>query len=167
MKSMKKMQEIQPKVKELKDKYKNDRQKMNIEMMALYKKHDVNPMGGCLPMLIQIPILFALFRLLPITVEFRHQPFIFWIKDLTSKDPYYVTPILMGLSMIYQQKMTPTSIDPKQAQIMMFMPIIFTFLFLNFSSGLVLYWLTSNMLAIGQQYLMNRNTQSEKKGSKK
>jgi YidC/Oxa1 family membrane protein insertase len=167
MKSMKKMQALQPKIKELKDKYKNDKQKMNIEMMALYKKNDVNPMGGCLPMLIQIPILFALFRLLPITIEFRHQPFIFWIRDLTAKDPYYVTPILMGISMIYQQKLSPTSVDPKQAQIMMFMPIIFTFLFLNFSSGLVLYWLTSNILAIGQQYLMNRNTETEKKGHKK
>jgi len=167
MKSMKKMQEIQPKIKELRDKYKNDRQKMNEELMSLYKKYGVNPMGGCLPMLIQIPILFAFFRLLPITVEFRHQPFIFWIKDLTAKDPYYVTPILMGLSMIVQQKMTPTSIDPKQAQIMMFMPILFTFLFLNFSSGLVLYWFVSNLLAIGQQHLMNRETQPDGKKIKK
>ncbi|MBU1627896.1 membrane protein insertase YidC [bacterium] len=167
MKSMKKMQEIQPKIKELRDKYKNDRQKMNEEVMVLYKAHNVNPMGGCLPMLVQIPILFAFFRLLPITIEFRHQPFIFWIKDLTAKDPYYITPILMGLSMIVQQKMTPTSVDPKQAQIMMFMPIVFTFLFLNFSSGLVLYWFTSNMLAIGQQYLMNRESQPVKKRTKK
>jgi len=171
MKSMKKMQELQPKIKELRDKHKNDRQKMNEELMGLYKKYGVNPMGGCLPMLIQIPILFAFFRLLPITIEFRHQPFIFWITDLTAKDPYYVTPILMGLSMIVQQKMTPTSVDPKQAQIMMFLPIIFTFLFLNFSSGLVLYWFTSNLLAIGQQYIMNKdtvqNTDKTKKSKKK
>jgi YidC/Oxa1 family membrane protein insertase len=167
MKSMKKMQELQPKIKELRDKYKSDRQKMNEELMALYKRYNVNPMGGCLPMLVQIPILFAFFRLLPITVEFRHQPFIFWIKDLTAKDPYYVTPILMGLSMIIQQKMSPTSVDPKQAQIMMFMPIFFTFLFLNFSSGLVLYWFVSNLLAIGQQHLMNRETQPDIKKSKK
>jgi len=160
--SMKKLQELQPKMAELKEKYKKDQQRMQKEMMEMYKKYKVNPMGGCLPMLLQIPFFFALYKVLLIAVELRGAPFMFWIQDLSAKDPYYVLPIVMGVSMLLQQKMTPTSADPKQAKIMMFMPIVFTFMFLNFSSGLVLYWLMSNVLSIVQQYFVNMAAKKEK-----
>ncbi|UCG78913.1 MAG: membrane protein insertase YidC [Nitrospirota bacterium] len=164
-KSMKKMQAIQPLMQELKVKYKNDSQKMQKEMMALYKKHKVNPMGGCLPMLIQIPVFFALYKVLLVAIEMRGAPWALWITDLSVKDPYYVLPIVMGASMFLQQKMTPTSADPKQAKIMMLMPVIFTFMFLNFSSGLVLYWLMSNVLSIVQQIFVNRKVAAEQAAS--
>jgi YidC/Oxa1 family membrane protein insertase len=159
--SMKRMQALQPKMKEVKEKYKKDSQKMQKEMMELYKKHKVNPMGGCLPMLVQIPVFFALYKVLLVAIEMRQSPWILWIHDLSAKDPYYVLPIVMGATMFLQQKMTPTSADPKQAKIMMFMPIIFTFMFLNFSSGLVLYWLMSNVLSIIQQYFVNKKVTAE------
>lgn len=171
MRSMSKMQELQPKIKALKAKYKKakrdiaQRRRMNEEIMKLYKQHGVNPAGGCLPMLIQIPIFWGFFRLLIVSIEFRHSPFIFWIKDLSVKDPFYVTPILMGISQFISQKMTPTSADPTQARMMLMMPVIMTIFFMNFQSGLVLYWLTTNVLQIGQQYIMNRLRQKKKRES--
>jgi len=159
--SMKKLQQLQPKMAELKEKYKKDQQRMQKEMMELYRKYKVNPMGGCLPMLLQIPFFFALYKVLLVAVELRGAPFMLWIHDLSAKDPYYVLPIVMGLTMLLQQKMTPTSADPKQAKIMMFMPIVFTFMFLNFSSGLVLYWLMSNVLSIVQQFFVNMKAKKE------
>jgi len=154
--SMKQMQKLQPKMKELQEKYKGDRQKLSQETMALYKVHKVNPMSGCLPMLIQIPVFFGLYKTLLYAIELRHSPFIWWIQDLSDKDPYYITPIIMGGTMWIQQKMTPMSGDPMQQKVMLFMPIIFTFLFLNFPAGLVIYWLLNNVISIGQQYYINK-----------
>ena len=170
-KSMAKMAELQPKVKSLRNKYKNakrdiaQRRQMNEEMMKLYKEHGVNPAGGCLPMLIQIPFFFGIFSMLRAAIEFRQSPWILWIGDLSVRDPYYVTPILMGITQFISQKMTPTSADPAQARMMLIMPVIMTIFFMNFQSGLVLYWLTSNVLQIGQQYLMNRMIQKKKSES--
>ncbi len=161
-KSMSRMAELQPKVKAIRAKYKKSksdiaqRRQMNEEMMRLYKEQGVNPAGGCLPMLIQIPVFWGFFRMLTVAVEFRHSPFIFWIKDLSVHDPLYVTPILMGITQFISQKMTPTSADPSQARMMLIMPVIMTVFFLNFQSGLVLYWLTMNVLQIGQQAIINR-----------
>ncbi|RLC45661.1 MAG: hypothetical protein DRH70_07085 [Candidatus Coatesbacteria bacterium] len=159
--SMKKMQVVAPQIKALREKYKNDKERLNKEIMALYKKHEVNPMGGCLPMLIQFPVLFALIRVLPVVIDLRQAPFILWLHDLSEPDPYYITPILMGVAMILQQKMTPAS-DPKQAKMMMLMSVVFTFFFLNFSSGLVLYWLTGTVLQVAQQVWMNKSEQKAK-----
>jgi YidC/Oxa1 family membrane protein insertase len=113
-------------------------------------------MGGCLPMLIQIPVFFALYKVLMVAIELRAAPWAFWITDLSAKDPFYILPVVMGVSMFVQQKMTPMGGDPKQQKIMMFMPVIMTFLFLNFASGLVLYWFTNNLLSIGQQIFVNK-----------
>ena len=173
-KSMKEMQKLQPRMAKLREKYKNDKQKLNAEMMGLYKTYKVNPMGGCLPMIIQIPVFFALFRILGNAIELRHAPFMLWINDLSAPDrlfnfpfsipfmsPPYGIPVLtllMGVSMFLQQKMTPTPGDPTQAKIMMFLPIIFTFMFINFPSGLVLYWFVNNILSIGQQYRIQRSS---------
>ena len=155
-KSMKDMQKLQPKMNELKEKYKNDRDAMNRAVMELYKTHKVNPLGGCLPMLVQIPVFFGLYRALMYSIELRHAPFYLWITDLSAKDPYYVTPIIMGATMFIQQKMTPTNMDPIQAKMMLALPIVFTFMFLNFPSGLVLYWLVNNILTIAQQVYINK-----------
>jgi YidC/Oxa1 family membrane protein insertase len=155
-KSMKKMQKVQPLMAEIKEKYKKDAAKMQKEMTALYKKHKVNPIGGCLPMFLQIPVFIALFNVLQKAIELRGAPFILWITDLSVKDPYYVLPIVMGATMVLQQKMTPSAMDPKQAKMMMLMPIVFTFMFLSFSSGLVLYWLVNNILGIAQQFYANK-----------
>jgi YidC/Oxa1 family membrane protein insertase len=155
-KSMKEMQALQPKITELREKFKNDKQKLNQEIMGLYKKYKVNPMSGCLPMLIQIPVFFGLYKALLYSIELRHAPFFWWIQDLSAKDPYYITPIVMGATMLWQQKLSPQMGDPMQAKIMMLMPIVFTFLFLNFPSGLVIYWLFNNILSIGQQYYVNK-----------
>ncbi|MBF0517435.1 MAG: membrane protein insertase YidC, partial [Nitrospirae bacterium] len=154
--SMKKLQKVQPLMNEIREKYKKDPQKMQQELMALYKKHKVNPMGGCLPMLVQIPVFFALYKVLLVSIELRGAPFMLWITDLSAKDPHYVLPIIMGGTMFLQQKMTPTTMDPMQAKVMMFMPVIFTFMFLSFPSGLVLYWLVSNVLSIAQQVYINK-----------
>jgi YidC/Oxa1 family membrane protein insertase len=168
-KSMAKMQEIQPKVKALRAKYKkakqdiNQRRQMNEEMMKLYKEHGINPAGGCLPMLIQIPVFWGFFRLLVVAIEFRQSPFLLWIKDLSVKDPYYVTPLLMGATQFISQKMTPTTADPAQAKMMLIMPVVMTVFFMNFQSGLVLYWLTNNVLQIGQQYIINRMMAKKKR----
>ncbi|RWX50154.1 membrane protein insertase, YidC/Oxa1 family, C-terminal domain-containing protein [Candidatus Electrothrix marina] len=167
---MKNMQKLQPKVAKLREKYKDDPVKMNQEMMALYKTYKVNPIGGCLPMLIQIPFFFALYRVLMAAIELRHAPFMLWINDLSAPDrlmigfdlPYLhgipVLTVLMGASMYFQQKMTPTTADPTQAKVMQFLPIIFTVMFVNFASGLVLYWFVNNLLSILQQQLINRQT---------
>lgn len=161
-KSMAKMQELQPKIKALQAKYKKakqdmeQRRQMNEELMKLYKEHGINPAGGCLPLLVQLPIFWGFFRMLVVAVELRHSPFVFWIKDLSVKDPYYITPILMGITQFISQKMTPSTADPGQQRIMLLMPLIFTVFFLNFQAGLVLYWLTSNVLQIGQQAIMNK-----------
>lgn len=170
MKSMKNMQKLQPKVTKLREKYKEDPVKMNQEMMALYKTYKVNPVGGCLPMLIQVPFFFALYRVLMAAIELRHAPFMLWINDLSAPDRLMigfdipvlhgipVLTVLMGASMYFQQKMTPTTADPTQAKVMQFLPIIFTVMFVNFASGLVLYWFVNNLLSILQQQLINRQT---------
>lgn len=154
--SMKGMQKLQPEMQKIREKYKNDKERLNREMMELYKTHRVNPLGGCLPMLVQIPVFFALYRVLLGSIELRHAHFAFWLTDLSAKDPYYITPLIMGVTMFVQQRMTPSSMDPTQAKIFMLMPVIFTFLFLNFPSGLVIYWLVNNLLTIVQQYFINR-----------
>ncbi|MBF0521380.1 MAG: membrane protein insertase YidC, partial [Nitrospirae bacterium] len=154
--SMKKLQKIQPLMTEIREKHKKDPQRMQREMMELYKVHKVNPMGGCLPIVIQIPVFFALYKALLVSVELRGAPFFLWVTDLSAKDPIYVLPVIMGITMFIQQKMTPTTMDPTQAKIMMIMPIVFTFMFLSFPSGLVLYWLVSNLLSIAQQTYVNR-----------
>jgi YidC/Oxa1 family membrane protein insertase len=164
-KSMRRLQEIQPKMNEIREKYKKDPQRMQQEMMGLYKKHKVNPMGGCLPMVLQIPVFFALYKVLLISIELRGAPFMLWITDLSAKDPYYILPVVMGITMVIQQKMTPSTMDPKQQKMMMLMPIVFTFMFLNFASGLVLYWLVNNLLSIAQQFVINRKLASQPQGS--
>ena len=157
-KSMSKMKEVQPKLAKLKEKFKDDKTRLNKEMMDLYRTNKVNPFGGCLPIVVQIPVFFALYRSLMVAIELRHAPFFGWILDLSAKDPYYVTPLIMGATMFLQQRMTPTTGDAMQAKMMLFMPIIFTFMFLNFPAGLVLYWLVNNVLSIGQQYMVMRQT---------
>ena len=154
--SMKEMQKLQPKIAEMREKYKDDKTRISQEMMAMYKSHKVNPMGGCLPMVIQIPVFFGLYKTLLYAIELRHSPLFWWVQDLSAKDPYYITPIIMGATMFVQQKMTPPAGDPMQAKIMLFMPIIFTVMFLNFPSGLVIYWLFNNIISIGQQYYINQ-----------
>jgi YidC/Oxa1 family membrane protein insertase len=168
LKSMKNMQKIQPKMAKLKEKYKDDKTRLNEEMMILYKTYKVNPVGGCLPMVMQIPVFFALYKVLLQAIELRHAPFMLWITDLSAPDrlfigidlPYLgglpVLTLLMGASMFLQQRMTPAPADPTQAKIMMFLPVIFTFMFLNFASGLVLYWFVNNLLSVAQQYLINK-----------
>jgi YidC/Oxa1 family membrane protein insertase len=165
--SMKVMQKIQPRVAEIREKYKEDKEGMNRELMNLYRTFKVNPLGGCLPMVLQLPVFLALYNLLSNSIELRHASFIptlpftnfVWLADLSAKDPLLITPIIMGASMFVQQKMTPSPGDPAQAKMMMFLPIVFTFLFLNFASGLVIYWLVNNVLAIAQQYLTNKYIQ--------
>ncbi len=164
MVSMRKMQAIQPQVKAIQDRYAKlkatdpARSKMNTELMTLYREKGVNPASGCLPMLLTMPVLFAFYAMLGQAIEVRGAPFAFWIRDLSRHDPYYVLPILMGITMLWQQKMTPTSVDPAQQKMMLLMPIMFTAFFLWAPSGLALYFLLSNLLAIGQQYLTNRLT---------
>ncbi len=155
-KSMKGMQKIQPEMNKIREKYKNDRDAMNKAVMELYREHKVNPLGGCLPMVVQIPVFFALYKALMFSIELRHAPFFFWITDLSDKDPYYVTPVIMGITMFVQQKMTPSQMDPVQQKMMLALPVVFTFMFLSFPSGLVLYWLVNNVLTIGQQMYINK-----------
>jgi YidC/Oxa1 family membrane protein insertase len=163
-KSMEQMKKIQPMIQKLREKHADDKERMNQEIMALYKTYKVNPAGGCLPMVVQIPVFFGLYKALLGSIELRHAPFItnvpftdlVWIADLSAKDPYYVTPLIMGATMFIQQKMTPTGGDPTQAKIMLLMPVVFTFLFLSFPAGLVVYWLVNNVLSIAQQWWMMR-----------
>ena len=159
--SMRKMQVLQPQLKAIQDRYAGlkvtdpARQKMNTEVMNLYKERGVNPASGCVPMLLTMPVLFAFYSLLSQAIELRGAPFAFWIKDLSLHDPYYVTPLLMGASMFWQQKITPSTADPAQQRMMLFMPIVFTAMFLRFPSGLAIYYFTSNLWTIGQQYFTN------------
>jgi YidC/Oxa1 family membrane protein insertase len=170
--SMKEMRKLQPMMAKIREKYKNNKQEMQKQLMNLYKTYKINPMGGCLPMLVQIPVFFAFYRILPSSIELRHAPFVLWINDLSAperllsfpfKIPFMAPPygipvltLLMGASMFLQQKMTPSPGDPAQAKMMMILPVVFTFLFINFPSGLVLYWLVNNLLSIAQQYRINR-----------
>ena len=154
--SMKAMQKLQPEIKKIQQKYKNDKQRLNKEVMELYKRRKVNPFSGCFPMLLQIPVFFALYRALLNSIELWHSPFTLWIRDLADKDPTYISPLLMGGTMFFQQRMSTVTADPTQAKMMSLMPIFFTFIFLNFPSGLVLYWLVTNVLSIGHQYYINR-----------
>lgn len=160
-KSMKAMSKLQPEIKLLKEQYGNDKNTMNQKTMELYRKHKVNPASGCLPMLLQLPIFLAFYRALYSSIELRHAEFFLWIKDLSAPDPYYVTPILMGATMVITQKLTPSSADPMQQKMMMAMPIVFTFLFLSFPSGLVVYWLMSNVLSIAQQMYINKQKDND------
>jgi len=185
---MKKMQEkmkvVQPRIKAMRERYRKlerkevekgtgrrhqVRQKMNEEMMAIYKEAGINPLGqmsGCLPLLLQMPILYGFYTILSIAIELRKAPFMFWIDDLSRKDPYYITPIIMGVTMLIQQMMTSSSIpDPAQRRIMYIMPVMFTYFFIHFPSGLVLYWLVNNLLGIAQQYLINRQVAAESKAA--
>ena len=155
-KSMKEMQKVGPEMNRLKEQYKNDKARLQQEIMLLYKRRKINPMSGCLPMLVQIPVFIALYNALQNGIEMRHAPFFLWITDLAAKDPIYVTPIIMGATMFIQQKMTPTAGDPAQAKMFLLMPVMFTFLFLSFPSGLVLYWLINNVLSIAHQYYLNK-----------
>jgi len=163
--SMEKMKKLQPLLADIKKKYGDDREAMNKEVMNLYKTYGVNPASGCVPILIQLPVFFGLYQALLTFIELRHAAFIeylpgtdfLWLADLSAKDPLYITPILMGLTMIIQQRMSPPATDPMQRKIMMFLPIVFTFLFLTFPSGLVIYWLVNNILSILQQWLMMRD----------
>ena len=155
-KSMKQMQKIQPEMTRLRETYKNDKARLQQEIMLLYKRRKVNPMSGCLPMVIQIPVFIALYNALQNAIEMRHAPFFLWITDLAAKDPLYISPIVMGASMVIQQKMTPTAADPAQAKLFLLMPVMFTFLFLSFPSGLVVYWLINNVLSIAHQSYINK-----------
>lgn len=154
--SMANMRKMQPRIQALRDRYGDDKQRLNQAMMEIYKKEKINPLGGCLPILVQIPVFIALYWMLLESVELRQAPFMFWINDLSIKDPYYVLPLLMGASMFVQQKLNPTPPDPIQAKIMMGLPIVFTVMFLWFPSGLVLYWLVNNILSITQQWVITR-----------
>lgn len=157
MVSMNKLKELAPKMKELQVKYKGEPQKLNAHVMELYKKHGANPMGGCIPIIIQIPIFFAIYRVLLNAIELKGAQWILWIHDLAIKDPYYVLPILMGITMFIQQKVTPTNFtDPMQEKIMKFLPLVFTFFFVTFPAGLTLYWFTNNLCSVTQQLTVNR-----------
>ncbi len=160
-KSMAKMRKIQPRLKELQERFKDDRQRFNTEMMALYKKEKVNPLGGCLPILVQIPVFMALYWVLSETVEFRQAPFMLWIQDLSIQDPFYVLPIIMGITMKIQQGLNPAPIDPIQAKVMKMFPIVFTVFFLFFPAGLVLYWVINNTLSIIQQTIITKQIEKE------
>ncbi len=167
-KSMEQMKRLQPMMAKLREKHGDDREALNKEMMQLYKTYNVNPAGGCLPMLLQIPVFFGLYKALMGTVALRHADFIHflpftdivWLADLSAKDPLYITPIVMGATMFLQQKMTPSAGDPTQQKIMMFLPLVFTFMFLNFPAGLVVYWMVNNILSIAQQWMMTRKVQN-------
>jgi YidC/Oxa1 family membrane protein insertase len=159
--SMRKMQVLQPKMKAIQDRYAGlkvtdpERQKMNSEIMSLYKQEGVNPASGCVPMLLTLPVLFAFYSLLSQAIELRGAPFGFWITDLSERDPLYITPVLMAMTMFWQQRVTPSTADPAQQRVMMMMPLMFGVMFLAAPSGLVLYWLVGNLFAIGQQYFTN------------
>ncbi|QFR44199.1 membrane protein insertase YidC [Sulfurimonas xiamenensis] len=163
MVSMQKMKDISPKVKELQAKYKGDPQRMNAAVMDLYKKHGANPLGGCLPMLLQIPVFFAIYRVLLNAVELQGASWMLWVDDLSRMDSTFILPILMGASMYYQQKLTPNNFtDPMQEKIFKFLPIIFTFFFVTFPSGLVLYWFVNNLFSIAQQFIVNQQFKNAK-----
>ena len=159
-KSMARMRKVQPRIMAIREEYANDKAKQSQAMMELYKKEKINPLGGCFPILVQMPVFIALYWVLMESVELRQAPFALWINDLSVMDPYFVLPILMGASMYFMQKLNPAPPDPMQAKIMQWMPIVFTFFFLWFPAGLVLYWLCNNLLSMAQQYLINRRIES-------
>ena len=163
LKSMAKMRNLQPEMTRLKELYGDDRQKMSQELMGLYKKEKVNPAGGCFPMLLQMPVFLALYWVLLESVEIRHMPWIFWIEDLSTKDPYFILPLVMGASMLLMQKMQPMPTDPMQAKVMQLMPVMFTFFFMIFPAGLVLYWTVNNLLSMLQQWFVNNQLKTAKK----
>ena len=160
--SMAKMKQFSPKIQSIRERYGSDRQKMNQAMMDMYKQEKINPLGGCWPILIQIPVFIALYWVLLESVELRQAEFIFWLNDLSTKDPYYVLPLIMGASMYFQQKLNPAPPDPMQAKIMQMLPIIFTAFFAFFPSGLVLYWVVNNLLSIAQQWRITKIITSSK-----
>jgi YidC/Oxa1 family membrane protein insertase len=160
--SMAKMRVVAPKMQQLKERYGDDKQRMQVELMKLYQTEKINPLGGCLPILVQIPVFIALYYALIASVELRHAPFYGWITDLSAPDPYYVLPILMGISMIVQTRLNPPPPDPIQAKVMQIMPIAFSVFFFFFASGLVLYWLVNNVLSIAQQWRINTVIEREK-----
>src|SRR5690606_5557623 len=147
----------QPRIVALRDRYKDDRARLNQAMMQLYKEEKINPLGGCLPILIQIPVFISLYWVLLESVEMRQAPWVLWIRDLSSPDPYWVLPVVMGVTMFLQQKLNPAAVDPIQQRVMQIMPIAFTIFFGFFPSGLVLYWVVNNILSIGQQWLITRS----------
>jgi YidC/Oxa1 family membrane protein insertase len=166
---MAQMREVQPQMERLREQYKDDREKLNKEMMELYRRYKINPLGGCLPLLVQMPVFIGLYQALSLAIELRLAPFFGWIQDLSQPDRlgsvslWFIEPpgipvltLLMGGTMLIQQAMTPTAGDPMQQKMMMFMPLIFTVMFVNFPSGLVLYWLVNNVLTIAQQYAYNK-----------
>ena len=159
-KSMANMRRVGPQMKRLQERHADDRQKLSQEMMALYKKEKVNPLGGCLPMLLPMPIFIALYWVLFESVELRHAPFMLWINDLAAMDPFFILPLAMGASMFLQQSLSPVMGDPMQVRMMKMMPIMFTALFLFFPAGLVLYWLVNNVLGIAQQWMVIRRTEA-------
>ena len=159
--SMAKMRRVQPKMQQIRERYSDDRQRMNQELMELYKKEKINPLGGCLPILVQIPVFIALYWVIVESVEIRHAPFMLWIEDLSSRDPYFIQPLLMGASMLIQMRLNPPPMDPIQKRVMQVLPFIFTGFFMLFPAGLVLYWLANNILSIAQQwYIMRQENQA-------
>jgi YidC/Oxa1 family membrane protein insertase len=164
---MAKMRMMAPKMQKLKELYGDDRQKLHQAMMELYKTEKINPLGGCLPIVIQIPVFIALYWVLLGSVEMRQAPFIWWIKDLSRPDPIFVLPILMGISMIVQTRLNPVPPDPIQAKVMKIMPIAFSVFFFFFPAGLVLYWLVNNILSIGQQWVITRRLENAGLGAAK
>ena len=155
-KSMANMRRMQPRMKALKDRFGDDRAQMNKALMDLYKKEKINPLGGCLPIVVQIPVFISLYWVLLESVEMRQAPFMLWIQDMSTADPYFILPILMGITMVVQQKLNPTPLDPIQAKLMMVLPLVFTVFFAFFPAGLVLYWVVNNMLSISQQWYITR-----------
>jgi len=160
--SMARMRKIAPRMKTLKERYGDDRQRMSSEMMKMYKEEKINPLGGCFPILIQIPVFIALYWVLLESVEMRNAPFALWIQNLSEQDPYYILPVLMGVTMFIQQKLNPAPVDPVQQKVFQFMPMVFTIFFLFFPSGLVLYWVVNNTLSIAQQWIITKRIEAEK-----
>jgi YidC/Oxa1 family membrane protein insertase len=161
--SMAKMKLVTPRLTKLREQYGDDRMKLNQAMMEMYKQEKINPLGGCLPIVVQIPVFISLYWVLLASVELRQAPFYGWIQDLSAQDPYYVLPVLMMISMVFQTKMNPVPPDPVQAKVMMIMPFVFGVMFFFFPAGLVLYWLVNNVLSIAQQYQITRMVEGEKK----
>jgi YidC/Oxa1 family membrane protein insertase len=162
MVSMYKLKELAPKMKQIQERYKNDPQKLQMHMMKLYKEHNVNPLGGCLPLLLQIPIFYGIYKFLLYSIELKGAHFL-WIKDLSEMDPYFILPVLMGITMYIHQKLTPTNFqDPMQEKVFKFLPVIFTIMMATFPAGLVLYWTTNNILSILQQWIINKVMEGKK-----
>jgi YidC/Oxa1 family membrane protein insertase len=158
--SMANMRKVAPKMAEIKEKFGDNREKLGQEMMKLYKEEKINPLGGCLPILVQMPVFISLYWVLMESVELRQAPFFFWIRDMSVMDPYFILPLIMGASMFIQMKLNPTPPDPMQARVMQFMPVIFTVFFLWFPAGLVLYWVVNNVLSIAQQYVITKQIEN-------